>query len=400
MSDTLFHDMLSPAEAKAVRARVRDFAQAELAPVAHEIGQRDESIDAFPRELFAKMGAAGVFGIPYGADNGGAGLQYRVSATVAAIEEIAYFSNSVAAIFDVHCILAGHALEYASAQLRERYFPRLIDGEIVGSFATSEPAASTDLSVKSLQTHAEVVGDHLVVNGRKRFITNAPVADFVIALCRTGDAMSTLLIDLDLPGVRVGAPDKKLGNRGQLTADITFDNVRVPLGNLVGELGQGLRIALATLTYGRVGIAATGVGMAQSVFDECTAHLREREAFGKKIGQFQWWQFKMAERATQIECARMLYIKAALRMDQGVEFPEPEAAMAKYFATELAVDFARDGIQIFGGYGFMRELAADGSTYKVEEVYRDSKIAEIYEGTNEIQKLVIARSIFGKSITG
>jgi alkylation response protein AidB-like acyl-CoA dehydrogenase len=209
-----------------------------------------------------------------------------------------------------------------------------------------------------------------------------------------------VLVDLSSAGVRIGKPDRKLGNRGQLTADVHFENVRVPLAHMLGEAGQGLRIALSTLTYGRVGIAATGVGMAQSVFDESARHLKRREAFGRKIGQFQWWQFRMAERATEIENARNLYLKAALRMDDGVEFPEPEAAMAKYYATNLAADFAREGIQIFGGYGFLRELSADGSTYKVEEVYRDAKIAEIYEGTNEIQKLVIARAILGKDMTG
>jgi butyryl-CoA dehydrogenase len=254
--------------------------------------------------------------------------------------------------------------------------------------------------MRALKTEAALDGDHYVVHGRKRFITNSPVADFVIALCKTEGTMSMLLIDLKAPGVRVGAPDKKLGNRVQLTADIYFEGVRIPRSHVVGEVGQGLRIALATLTYGRVGIAATGVGMAQRVFDEMAGQLSTRKAFGRRIAEFQYWQFKLAERAAQIESARNLYLKAALRMDQGIAFPEPEAAMAKYLATELAVDLAREGIQAFGGYGFMRQLSADGSTYKVEEIYRDSKIAEIYEGTNEIQKLVIARSVFGKDVTG
>jgi len=154
------------------------------------------------------------------------------------------------------------------------------------------------------------------------------------------------------------------------------------------------------LTYGRIGIAASGVGMAQSVFDHCTDRLKTRRAFGKAMAQFQHWQFRMAERATEIENARNLYLKAALRMDGGVKFPEPEAAMAKWYATNLAADFARDGVQIFGGYGFVQELAHDGSQYHVEEIYRDCKISEIYEGANEIQKWVIARNIFGKDLTG
>ncbi|HYF18525.1 MAG TPA: acyl-CoA dehydrogenase family protein [Ramlibacter sp.] len=398
--DRLYHDLFTPEEAQAVRTEVRAFADAHVAPQAHAIAVREESVESFPRELFRKMGRAGLFAIPFGRENGGRGLKHRATATAVAIEELAYHSNSVAAIYDVHCILAGHALEYASPALRDRYLLPVTRGEVVGAFATSEPDASTDLSLQALGTHARLEGDTWVVNGRKRFITNSPVADFVVALCRTGDGMSMLLVDLRAPGVRVGTPDRKMGNKGQLTADIWFDEVRVPASHLVGHPGQGLRIALATLTYGRLGIAATGVGMAQAVFDESVRHLKTRRAFGKRIGEFQHWQFLLAERATEIECARMLYTKAALRLDQGVEFPEPEAAMAKFYATRLAVDIARDGVQVFGGYGFLQQLAADGSTYKVEQVYRDAKIAEIYEGTNEIQRMVIARGIFGKDVTG
>ena len=172
----------------------------------------------------------------------------------------------------------------------------------------------------------------------------------------------------------------------------------VPEKNILGGIGNGLHTALGTLTYGRVGIGASGVGMAQAAFDESLAYMKERSAFGKKIGQYQYWQFKMAERATEIEHARNLYSKAALRMDQGVEFPEPEAAAAKYYATELAGNMARDAVQIFGGYGFMKELSHDKSHYKVEQIFRDCKIAEIYEGTNEIQKMLLARTIFGRDL--
>lgn len=400
LADSLYHDLLSPPQTQEVRLQVRSFADQHIAPIATELAHAEESVEAFPRESFRAMGQAGLFAIPYGKALGGSGLEHPVCATVATIEELAWHSNGLAAIYDVHCILAGHALEFAAPALRDRWFPRLIAGDVVGAFATSEPEASTDLSLHALKTEAVEDGDGYVVRGRKRFITNSPVADFVIALCRTGSSMSMLLIDLKSPGVRVGRPDRKMGNRVQLTADIEFDGVRVPRTHLVGEPGQGLRIALATLTYGRVGIAATGVGMAQRVFDEMAAHLARRSAFGRRIAEFQHWQFRMAERASQIEAARNLYLKAALRMDRGIAFPEPEAAMAKYTATELAVDIARDGVQAFGGYGFMRELSADGSTYKVEEIYRDAKIAEIYEGTNEIQKLVIARAIFGKQVTG
>lgn len=398
--DSLYHDQNVPAEILTIRLEVRRFADEHVAPVAYAIGHTEESVASFPRDLFAKMAKAGLFRIPFAADVAGRGVNHPATATAVMIEELAYHSNSVAAIVDVHCILAGNALKHGSESIKQRYLAPLLSGEMIGSFATTEPDASTDLSVEAMRTIATRTNDGYVVNGRKRYISNAPVADFVVLLCVDGERMTELVVELDWPGVRVGKPDKKMGNHGQLTADIYFDNVKVPVGNVVGQPGQGLKIALQTLTYGRVGIAASGVGMAQALFDHSAERLKTRRAFGKAIAQFQHWQFKMAERATEIENARNLYLKAALRMDDGHAFPEPEAAMAKWYGTNLAGEFARDAVQIFGGYGFMRELAADGSHYRVEEIYRDCKIAEIYEGANEIQKLVIGRSIFGKDITG
>lgn len=400
LQSALYHDLGTPQETLEIREEIRDFAERVLAPAAWSIGHTDESVDSFPHSLFKEMAAAGLFRIPFSKDVGGRGLEYPAAATATMLEELAYFSNSVAAIVDVHCILAGHALVHASEELQARYLSPLLSGEKIGSFATTEPEASTDLNVRSMQTHASKGNDAYVISGRKRFITNSPVADFVVLLTEFEGRMIEIVVDLDAQGVRVGAPDKKLGNHGQLTADIYFDNVVVPSANVVGEIGGGLKIALQTLTYGRIGIAATGVGMAQAVFDHGADRLASRTAFGKTLAQFQHWQFKWAERATEIENARNLYLKAALRLDAGHGFPEPEAAMAKWYSTNLAGDIARDGVQVFGGYGFMRELAADGSHYRVEEIYRDSKIAEIYEGTNEIQKLVIARAIFGKDVTG
>ena len=398
--DSMYHDLMSPDEVQSIRSEVRRFADEHVAPLAHLIGHTEESAAAFPRTLFTKMAEAGLFRIPFGTEIGGRGLKYPTTATAVMLEELSYYSNSVAAIVDVHCILAGNALKNGSELIKQNYLLPLLSGEKIGSFATTEPDASTDLSVEAMRTVATRNEDGYVVNGRKRFISNAPVADFVVLLCVDGARMTELVVELNLPGVRVGEPDKKMGNHGQLTADIYFDNVKVPFSNVVGEPGQGLKIALQTLTYGRIGIAATGAGMAQSLFDICADRLKNRRAFGKAIAQFQHWQFKIAERATEIENARNLYLKAALRLDAGIAFPEPEAAMAKWYATNVAGEFARDAVQIFGGYGFMRELAADKSNYHVEEIYRDCKISEIYEGTNEIQKLVIARGIFGKEITG
>ncbi|ASY44134.1 acyl-CoA dehydrogenase [Sphingobium xenophagum] len=396
----LYHDLMSPDEVLAIRAEVRAFAERVVAPRARAIGDAEEKIEHFPWDVFRAMGDAGLFRIPFPAEVGGRGLSHPAAATAAVIEELSYYSSSVGAIYDVHCILAGHALVQGSAYLQRTYLAALLDGSKVGAFATTEPDASTDLSVAAMVTHATKVEGGYQVSGHKRFITNAPVANFVVLLCRDGERMTELVVDLTQPGVRVGKPDRKIGNNGQLTADIYFDNAFVPDQNLLGERGKGLRVALQTLTYGRIGIAAAGTGLAQSLFDHCVERLENRKAFGKALGQFQHWQFRMAERATGIENARNLYLKAALRKDSGIAFPEPEAGMAKYYATELAGDFAREAVQIFGGYGFLRELSHDGSHAHVGEIYRDVKIAEIYEGANEVQKWIIARQIFGKEITG
>jgi len=263
----LYHDLLTPAETQAVRNEVRQFADEHVAPVAWEIGHREESVDNFPRELFRKMADAGLFRIPFSAAVGGRGLLFPACATAAMIEELAYHSNSVAAVVDVHCILAGHALEHASSELQRRYLTPLLAGDRIGSFATTEPDASTDLNVKAIRTFANRDAEGYVVNGRKRFITNAPVADFVVLLCAEQGRMTEIVVDLDARGVRVGAPDKKMGNHGQLTADIYFEDVHVPAKDVIGATGGGLKIALQTLTYGRIGIAASGVGMAQATFD-------------------------------------------------------------------------------------------------------------------------------------
>ncbi|WP_281689136.1 acyl-CoA dehydrogenase family protein [Pseudonocardia thermophila] len=401
LADRLHHDDLVPDDVREVRAEVRAFAEEHVLPLAREIGSRDEDPAAFPFELFREMGRAGLLAVPFSEADGGRGLAHPAAATAVAIEELAHVSSSIAAVYDVHCILAGHALTHGSPQLREAYLRPLVAGERIAAFATTEPEASTDLSPSAVQTVARHDGDDWVVNGHKRFITNAPVADFVAVLCRTGEAeLTEIVVDLDAPGVQVGRPDRKLGNRGQLTADIVFDDVRVPVANTIGVPGRGLAIALASLTRGRIGIAAAGVGLAQSAFDEAVARLLDRRAFGRRIAQFQHWQFTMADRATELENARNLYLKAALRLDRGAAVPEPEAAMAKLYATRLATDLARDAVQAFGGYGFLRELAADGWSSKVEELYRDAKVGEIYEGTNEIQRWIIARQIFGRDATG
>lgn len=399
-ADRLYHHLIEADEINQIRREVRALVDSQLTELAHQIAQSEESSDSFPREAFGILADAKVFGVPFSAEVCGRGLPEPVGCTAAALEEIAYVSNSLAAVVDVHCILAGHALAQGDARVQQRYLTRVVTGEIIGSFATTEPAASSDLSVDALSTTAELSGDEWIINGHKRFISNSPVADFVALLCKTGQQTVMIVVDLPAPGVAIGPPDRKLGNRGQLTADMVFQDVRVPVENTIGSVGDGLRIALQTLTYGRIGIAATGVGMAQASFDYAIEHLSTRHAFGKRLADFQYWQFRMAERATELEAARSLYVKAAHRLDRGVAFPEPEAAMAKAYATRLAVEMASDAIQVFGGYGFLRELGSERQVFRLEEIYRDAKIGEIYEGTNEIQKWIIARSIFGRDISG
>lgn len=400
MMDSLYHDMLFSKETLDIRKKAREFAEKEIAPVSREIALKRECKESFPKDIFYKLAKEGFYKIPFPSEVGGMGLKHPVAATVVTVEELAYVSDSIASVYDVHCILAGHALMCGSEHIKQKYLRPMTTAEKLGCFATTEPDASSDLSPRSVKTIGIRKNGKYVVSGQKRFITNSCVADFVTALVNVEGKLSMMVIDLHSPGCRVGDPDIKIGNKGQLTADIYFDNVEVPVENLIGEEGKGLKIALGTLTYGRIGIAASGVGMAQSVFDECISYMKERSAFGKKLAQYQYWQFKMAERAIDIENARNLYAKAAIRMDQEIEFPEPEAAGAKFYATELAVSLAREGVQIFGGYGFMETLSHDNSYYKVSEVYKDSKITEIYEGTNEIQKMIIARNLFGKDLVG
>ncbi|AKE89208.1 acyl-CoA dehydrogenase family protein [Rhodococcus aetherivorans] len=400
VADRMYHDLLSPPEVRQVRDRVRDFATRAVAPIAGRIAGGDERLDGFPRDAFEAMASNGLFRIPFTADVGGDGLTHRATATAVAVEELAYYSNSVAAIYDVHCILAGTALDQGTEEQRHRWLRPVVDGEIVGSFATSEPGASSDLSPEAVQTVASPDGDGWVLTGRKRWITNSVVAGVVVVLARTGDSLTTFIVPTSAPGVTVGTPDRKLGNRGQITADVILDRVRLGPEAVLGRVGGGLRVALRTLTYGRIGIGAAGVGMAQAAFDRTVAHLKSRHAFGGSLASKQHWQFVMADYAADLEAARSLYLKAALRLDAGEHFPEPEAAMAKLRGTDLAARIARDAVQAFGGLGFVQSLGADDTEGPVEAIYRDSKIGEIYEGANEIQRWVLARQIFGRDHTG
>jgi len=399
-SDSLFSDVLLPEESLRVRAEARRFADDVLRPIAHELNTTPESRDGFRHDLVKAIAAAGLYEVPFAKDVGGRGLEFPTLATLMVMEEFGYYTPGAAsALFDGQAILCGQTLNSAPAPLREEFLPKLIKGEIVCCFATSEPDTSTDLSARAMQTVATPVEGGYRVNGRKRWITNSVAGDIVLLLCRTGDALTMLLVDMHTDGVSVSDPDLKMGNHAQLTADIDFKNVFVPEKHRVGSEGGGLRVALGALTMGRAGIAALGVGMAQRAFDYSANYISQRKVFGQEIAAFQHWQFKYADHAIAIENARNLYQKAAVNYDKGNK-AQPLMAMAKVAGSELAVNVARDAIQACGGYGFARRMSADGVDWPLEAIYRDAKIGEIYEGANEVQRWAIARDIFGRAITG
>ncbi len=398
--DPSVSDVWLPEETVRIRTMAREFADDVLRPVAHEVNCTAESRDGFRHDIFREIAAAGIYRVPFGEDVGGFGLEFPVLATLTVMEELAYYSAGVAsAMFDGQAILVGKTLDRAPPAIRRKWLPGIVRGEYVASFATSEPAASTDLSVKSLMTTADQVPGGWRINGRKRWITNSVAASRVLLLCRSGDTTTTFFVDMKAEGVWVGEPDRKMGNYPQLTADIVFNSVFVPEEDVVGDRGAGLRTALAALALGRMGIGAAGVGMAQRAIDVATAYTSERKVFGQPVAAFQHWQFKFADHTMSIEKARSLYQKAGMNVDRGNP-AEPLAAMSKIAGSELAVDVARDAIQACGAYGFCQEIMGSGQQWPLEGIYRDAKIGEIYEGANEVQRWVIARHLLGRQITG
>ena len=399
-ADKLFKDIFLPEETLRVRKDVRQFADDVVRPVAQRINTTPESRDSFPHELFKAMGAAGLYRIPFAQDVGGLGLEFPTLGTVTVLEELGYYSPSLAsALYDGQAILVGQTLNRAGDFLRKTYLPRLVRGEFLGAFATSEPDASTDLSPQNMQTVAVKVDGGWQISGKKRWITNSVAADYIAVLCRSGERQTFLFADMLSPGVSVGDPDRKMGNYVQLTADVGFDRVFVRDDHVIGSEGAGLRAALGALMLGRMGIGAIGIAMAQAAFDFSSHYISQRKVFGKPIAGFQHWQFRYADHALGIETARNLVHKAAMLYDRTGN-AETEAAMAKVAGSELAVDVARDAIQACGAYGFVQTLSGPGEHFPLESIYRDAKIGEIYEGANEVQRWVIARNIFGREITG
>lgn len=309
----------------------------------------------------------------------------------------------MAGVYDGQCLLVPATLRHARPEVRDALVPALVSGEQSFSFATTEPDSSSDLTPRRLSTYAEPTTGGFLVTGRKRWITSSVVARWCVMLVRQGrdgDRATMLLVDLHAPGVRVGEPDLKMGHRGQVTADIVLDGVHVPAEHVLGEPGRGMAVALGALVRGRVGIAAAGVGVAQAALDLAVDRLRHRHVFGAPLGGMQHWQFTMTKHATEVEAARSLYQKAAALIDLEDPAAEATAAMAKAYGTRLANDLVRDAVQVHGGLGFARRVSESGESVRLEEMYRDAKILEIFEGANELQHWIVARHLIGRDVTG
>lgn len=370
-------------EQKMMQEMVRKLAQNEIAPRAAEIDRTGE----FPWENIKKMGELGLMGVPIPEEYGGAG--YDFLSYIITIEEISRACASTGVILAVHTSVGTMPILYFGTEEQKRkYIPKLAAGEYIGAFALTESHAGSDAS--NIATTARLEGDHYIVNGSKIFITNGGVADVYVTFVRTGQekgykGVSCLLVDKDTPGFSIGKTEEKMGLHGSQTTELIFDNARVPKENLLGQEGEGFKVAMALLDGGRIGIGAQGLGIAQAAFDVAKAYAKERVQFGKPIAEFQAIQFMLADMATRIDCARMLVYRAARLKEMGLPHSK-EASMAKMYATDTAMEVTTNAVQILGGYGYCRE-------YPVERYMRDAKITQIYEGTNQIQRRVIAKHL-------
>ena len=370
----------------AIRKTIREFAETEIAPGARE---RDENSE-FPVEIVKELAKLGMTGVCSPIEYGGSGLDYLSFAII--IEELARVDASVSVIISVTNTLAGFPLKrFGSDEQKKKYLTPLSTGEKLGAYSLSEPQAGSDAS--NLACMAVRDGDDYVLNGVKNFVTNGGNADIIIVFAMTDKekgkkGISTFIIEKEMPGFSVGKIEKKLGIRSSDTTELVFEECRVPAANLLGEEGEGFKIAMATLDYGRVGIGAQALGISQGAMERAIAYSLEREQFGKKISEFQAIQFKISDMAVEIDATRLLLYRVAWMQDNGKKFTA-ESAMAKLFASQTAMKTANQAVQIFGGYGYMRE-------FEIERFMRDAKITEIYEGTSEIQKIVIARETFKK----
>ena len=377
-------------EHEALRAKIRAFAEEEIKPIAFLLDQQN----AFPEDAVRKLGEMGLMGIPYPKEYGGAGLD--ILSYAIAVEELARVDGGSGVILSAHVSLGSWPIfAFGTEAQKQKYLVPLAKGEKIGAFGLTEPNAGSDAG--GTETTAVRKGDHYILNGGKIFITNAPKADtYVVFAVTTPDigtrGISAFIVEKGWKGFYFGDHYDKMGIRSSTTAELIFDNVEVPAENLLGEEGQGFKIAMATLDGGRIGVAAQALGIAQGAYENALAYAKERVQFGKPVGFQQGVSFKLADMATKLRCARFLVYSAAEQKEAHVPYGM-EAAMAKMYASDIALEVTNDALQIHGGAGFMKGM-------EVERAYRDAKITTIYEGTNEIQRVVIASHLIGKISKG
>lgn len=373
--------LLPTADAEDLLALTRDIAAHELAPIASEF----EAAARFPREQFRLLGKAGLLALPYPERWGGADQPYEVYLQV--LEEIASAWMTVAVGLSVHTIACYPLANFGTDSQRDEWLPALLAGDLLGGYALSEPSAGSDAA--ALSTRAVRDGDDYIVTGTKSWITHAGQADFYALFVRTADTgpdgISCLLHEAAIEGLTVGPPEHKMGLTGSPTAQLLFDHARIPAGRRIGEEGEGLRFALDALNSGRLGIAACAVGLAQAALDEAVAYADQRAQFGRPIIEFQGIEFMLADMAAAVESARATYLDAARRRDRGMPFRR-QASIAKLVATDAAMKVTTDAVQVLGGAGYTAD-------YPVERYMREAKVPQIFEGTNQIQRMVIAREL-------
>ncbi|MBM7615988.1 acyl-CoA dehydrogenase [Alkaliphilus hydrothermalis] len=361
----------------------KEFAEKEVKPHAEEVDEKEE----FPVETVKKMQKYGFMGIPFPKEYGGAGGD--IIAYAMAVEELSKVCATTGVIVSAHTSLcAAPIYEFGTEEQKQKYLVPLAKGEKLGAFGLTEPNAGTDASAQ--QTTAVLDGDHYVLNGSKIFITNAGYADIYIILAMTDKSQGTrgisaFIVDADTEGFTIGKKEAKLGIKGSATCELIFENCRVPKENLLGKLGKGFGVAMKTLDGGRIGIAAQALGIAQGALDETVGYVKERRQFGKPLSFFQNTQFQLADMHTKVEASRLLVYKAAFNKGNNLPYSK-EAAMAKLYAAETAMEVTTKAVQLHGGYGYTRE-------YPVERMMRDAKITEIYEGTSEVQRMVISSQL-------
>jgi alkylation response protein AidB-like acyl-CoA dehydrogenase len=370
-------------EARDLLSLVRDVVQREIVPTVNE----DEHAGRFPREVFRLLSRSGLLGLPYSEEYGGGDQPYEVYLQV--VEELAAASLTVGVGTSVHTLACHAVASFGTKEQRAAHLPRMLGEGLLGGYCLSEPSSGSDAA--AMRTRAGRDGDDWVIEGTKAWITHGGVADFYTVLARTGNdgprGITAFLVPGDTPGLSAAAPERKMGMTGSPTAQVHFDGVRVPDSHRVGEEGQGFRIALDALDSGRLGIAACSVGVAQAALDEASGYLHQRQQFGRPIADFQGLRFMLADMATQIEAGRALYLEAARRRDAGLPFGR-QAAMAKLFCSDSAMRVTTDAVQLLGGYGYTVD-------FPVERYMRDAKVLQIVEGTNQVQRMVIARDLLG-----